>query len=156
MAALMPAHRLSAAAGMEYASPCPGKLTNPIVPTVEKSGIEFKLEGPQRAGPAAGVLAACLGLIKAVQRAHERERARLRAEIARVPGLFALLMKPRNGGRWSKEERAELRQQLRGLSRLSLYLIVLAVPGTTIALPLLALWLDRRSHNRLAGATPKP
>jgi hypothetical protein len=79
---------------------------------------------------------------------NDRERARLRVEIARIPGLMALLMKPRNGERWSTEERALLRQKLRGLGTLGLYLGSMAIPGTALTLPLLAWWLDRRAERR--------
>ena len=86
-----------------------------------------------------------------VRHAHElngRERARLRAEIARIPGLMALLMKPRNGERWTAEERMLLRTQLRGLGTIGLYLGTLAIPGTILTLPLLAWYLDRRIERR--------
>jgi len=72
----------------------------------------------------------------------------MRAEIQRIPGLMALLMKPRNGERWSADDRALLQSQLRGLGVLGLYLATLAIPGTTLALPLLAWWLDRRHGQR--------
>lgn len=83
---------------------------------------------------------------------HERERGRLREEIARIPGLMPLLMKPRNGHGWSKKERLELRQRLRGLSRVSLYLALAALPFTSLTLPVIAWWLDRRARPR----TPMP
>ena len=70
------------------------------------------------------------------------------AELQQVPGLFALLMKPRNGAPWSIEERTVLRVQLRGLSHLGLYATFLAIPGTSLVLPLLAWWLDRRTRLR--------
>lgn len=79
---------------------------------------------------------------------HRREKDRLRHEISQVPGLMALLMKPRNGQKWTKAERWELREQLQRLSWLSLYLATAAMPGTTITLPLLAWWLDRRQRRR--------
>ncbi len=87
-------------------------------------------------------------LFNAVHRLHEREKSRLRGEIAQVPGLMALLMKPRNGQKWTRAERAELRVQLRRLSRLGLYLATAAIPGTSLTLPLLAWWLDRRQRRR--------
>src|SRR5258706_13580301 len=77
-------------------------------------------------------------LVRAARELHGRERQRLRAEIARVPGLFALLMKARNGAPWSGAEREELRTRLRGLGRLCLYAAALIAPGTEITLPLLA------------------
>jgi hypothetical protein len=73
-----------------------------------------------------------------------RERQRLREEIGKTRGLMPLLMKPRNRQKWTDEERAELAQHLKRLSRLSPYLVVLVMPGGFLALPVLAWWLDRR------------
>lgn len=81
---------------------------------------------------------------------HQREKQKLREEISRIPGLMALLMKPRNGERWSPEDRALLKAQLRGLGMISFYLAILAIPGTPITLPLLAWWLDRRRCRRIS------
>ena len=80
---------------------------------------------------------------------HRREKQNLRNEISRIPGLMTLLMKPRNGEPWSAQDRALLKVQLRGLGVISLYLATLAVPGTTLTLPLLAWWLDRRRWRRV-------
>ncbi|MCR4302229.1 MAG: hypothetical protein NUV51_11500 [Sulfuricaulis sp.] len=85
---------------------------------------------------------------RAVRSLHGREKARLREEIAQIPGLMTLLMKPRNGLRWTKSERQELRTQLRRLSRLSIYLAMAALPFTMLTLPLVAWWLDRRTKKR--------
>jgi hypothetical protein len=79
---------------------------------------------------------------------QRREKIRIRHEIAQIPGLLALLMKPRNGQKWTKGERAELIAQLRRLSRLGLYLATAAFPGTSVTLPLLAWWLDLRQRKR--------
>ncbi len=84
----------------------------------------------------------------AVARIGLHERDRLRAELQQIPGLLALLMKPRNGQPWNDDERMLLRAQLHGLSHLSLYLALLVLPGTTLMLPLLAWWLDRRARQR--------
>lgn len=73
-----------------------------------------------------------------------RIRDMIRKDIQDIPGLMALLMKPRNGSRWTAAERAELVGQLRGISRLSLLLALTVVPGSMVVLPLLAWWLDRR------------
>jgi hypothetical protein len=83
-----------------------------------------------------------------VARTLQREKHRLRAALQRVPGLLPLLMKPRNGAPWSREDRAALREQLRGLSHLGLYAVFIAIPGTSLVLPLLAWWLDRRTRLR--------
>ncbi|BBI99841.1 hypothetical protein FGKAn22_15340 [Ferrigenium kumadai] len=70
-------------------------------------------------------------------------------------GLMPLLMKHRNGERWSEEERAVLLRDLRALSNLSPYLVPLVMPGGVLLLPVLAWWLDRRHHRRVAaGADP--
>ena len=95
-----------------------------------------------------GILSGLGRLFKAARTLLEREKSRIRGEIAQVPGLMALLMKPRNGQKWTQAERAELRAQLRRLSRLGLYLMTAAIPGTSLTLPLLAWWLDRRQRRR--------
>ena len=95
-------------------------------------------------------------LLTAVRDLRRREQGRLYAELRQVPGLFGLLMKPRNGARWSIEERTVLRVQLRGLSHLGLYATLLAVPGTSLVLPLLAWWLDRRTRQRMVDAAKPP
>lgn len=83
-------------------------------------------------------------IIRLTHGLHQREKHNLRKEISGIPGLMPLLMKPRNGERWSAEDRALLKVQLRGLGVISFYLAMLAIPGTAITLPLLAWWLDRR------------
>ena len=82
-----------------------------------------------------------------------REKRFLLSEILQVRGLMPLLMKQRNKGRWTPEDRAELRVHLQRLSDLSPYLVVLALPGSVLLLPALAWWLDRR-RNRKAGGGP--
>lgn len=78
-----------------------------------------------------------------------REKAHLLSEMLAVKGLLPLLMKPRNGERWTADDKRMLAQHLKRLSRLSPYLVVLLMPGGLIALPALAWWLDRR-RNRAA------
>jgi hypothetical protein len=77
-----------------------------------------------------------------------RERDRIRAEMQRIQGLLPLLMKERNGSRWSPDERAQLQDHLRNLRALAPYVLVLLAPGSFILLPLLAWWLDRRRQKR--------
>ncbi len=79
---------------------------------------------------------------------QRREIRRLLAEMLSLRGLMPLLMKTRNGGRWSKEERNELLAHLRHLSHLSPYLLLLLLPGSALLLPLYAWWLDRRRQGR--------
>lgn len=80
--------------------------------------------------------------------AQQRERDLVLAEFVKVRGLMPLLMKHRNGGVWTRAERAELQEQLRALAHLSPYLVLLALPGSFALLPVLAWWLDRRRHRR--------
>jgi hypothetical protein len=74
----------------------------------------------------------------------ERERRLLLAEFTQVKGLMPLLMRRRNGQRWTPSELAELRAQLRRLRDLSPYLVAVVMPGGLALLPVLAWWLDRR------------
>lgn len=88
------------------------------------------------------------GLMRRMLAAQDRERQQLLDEMAKVRGLVPLLMKPRNGDRWTVTERLTLRDQLRALAHISPYLVVLALPGSFVVLPLLAWWLDRRRQTR--------
>ena len=85
--------------------------------------------------------------------AQDRERKQLLSEMVKVRGLMPLLMKPRNGERWTSIERAALQEQLRALAYLSPYLVVMVLPGSFVVLPVLAWWLDRRRQNRGGQAT---
>jgi hypothetical protein len=87
-------------------------------------------------------------IVRRVIDAERREREVVVAELGRIHGLMPLLMRHRNGSRWSREERRELYQQMRALAHLSPYLFVLVLPGSFVALPLLAWWLDRRRQRR--------
>lgn len=83
-----------------------------------------------------------------------RERRQLLEEVTQMRELMPLLMKQRNGYRWSKEERARIRAHLRKASNLSPYLIPLLLPGGFLLLPLFAWWMDRRRQQR-KNAAPK-
>lgn len=63
-------------------------------------------------------------------------------------GMMPLLMKARNGGRWTPQEKAEIVRHLRRMAHLSPYLLVLLLPGSVFLLPAYAWWLDRRRLNR--------
>lgn len=80
--------------------------------------------------------------------AQRREREHLLGEVLKVKGLMPLLMKQRNGSRWSIEERRELKERLKALSQISPYLVTLVMPGSLLMLPVLAWWLDRRRQRR--------
>jgi hypothetical protein len=79
---------------------------------------------------------------------QRREVRYLVAELLAVRGLMPLLMKARNGGSWTADEKAELVSQLRRISRLSPYLLFLLLPGSALLLPVYAWWLDRRRLTR--------
>ena len=80
-----------------------------------------------------------------------RERELLLTEVNQAKGLMPLIMKQRNGQRWTPADKAELVRRLKGLSNLSRYLIVLALPGGFFILPVFAWWLDRRRRRRHTG-----
>ena len=79
-----------------------------------------------------------------------REKIRMREELGRLKGALPLLMKQRNGGRWTPEERLELRAMLRAASAVSPYLLIWVLPGSVFLLPLLACHLDTRRKRREA------
>lgn len=87
-------------------------------------------------------------LVQKILAAQNRERKQLLEEMAKVRGFMPLLMKSRNGARWTVAERTALQEQLRALVHLSPYLAVAVLPGSFLALPILAWWLDRRRQNR--------
>ena len=78
----------------------------------------------------------------------EAQRRQILAEVLKVQGLMPLLMKPRNGQRWTQEDRAQLRAHLRRILTLSPLLVVLLIPGSFLTLLFLAWWLDRRRTRR--------
>lgn len=79
---------------------------------------------------------------------QRREARRIITELLAMRGLMPLLMKTRNGGSWSAQERLELLAHLRRFSHLSPYLLFLLLPGSALLLPLYAWWLDRRRLRR--------
>lgn len=88
--------------------------------------------------------------------AAQRSQARsVLGDLLRMRELMPLLMKNRNGGAWSAREKAELLRQLRILSRVSPYLLLLLLPGSALLLPAYAWWLDRRRKPR-RGASGSP
>ena len=97
-----------------------------------------------------------IAAFRSVRDLTEREKRHLLQEILQVRGLMPLLMKQRNRGKWTLEDRAELRAHLRRLSDLSPYLVVLALPGSVLLLPALAWWLDRRRNRSRAARAPRP
>ena len=82
-----------------------------------------------------------------VRSIQDTQRLYIRNELSQVHGLIPILMKRRNGEQWTEEELVVLKRDLRSLSNLSPYL-VLIVPGGTSMLLLLAWWLDSRRKRR--------
>ena len=93
------------------------------------------------------------GLFLRLLKSQQRQAREFVADLVRMRGLMPLLMKHRNGGTWSSDEKAQLLAQLRVLSRVSPYLLFLLLPGSALLLPAYAWWLDRRRRPRV---TPPP
>lgn len=91
------------------------------------------------------------GLWRRMLDAQQRERHQLVSELSDIRGFMPLLMKRRNGQRWTRAERQRLQAQLRAVAHLSPYLVVLALPGSFALIPVLAWWLDRRRGRRNNG-----
>ena len=87
-------------------------------------------------------------MVRKMLEAQQRERIFVVQEVLKVKGLMPLLMKQRNGNKWTATERRELIETMRAFSNLSPYLVTLALPGSVMILPLLAWWLDRRRGKR--------
>ncbi|MES2633637.1 MAG: hypothetical protein V4669_11745 [Pseudomonadota bacterium] len=79
---------------------------------------------------------------------NSREKVRLRDELVMIKGAWPLLMKQRNGGKWTPEEKQELSAMVRSASAVSPYLFIWALPGSVILLPFLAWFLDKRRKYR--------
>ena len=82
---------------------------------------------------------------------NTREKNRLRLEIEQIRGAIPLLMKQRNGGKWTVLDRQQLRNILRSVSSVSPYLLIWVLPGSILILPFLAWHLDTRRKRRLSG-----
>jgi hypothetical protein len=91
-----------------------------------------------------------------VRNLTQREKQRLVDEMQKTRGLMPILMKQRNGHRWTAEDKALLRDHVRRLSQLSPYLVLIVMPGGFFVLPVFAWWVDRRRRsNRLATPLKK-
>jgi hypothetical protein len=80
---------------------------------------------------------------------NSREKLRLRDELALMKGAWPLLMKQRNGGKWTPEEKSELKAMIRSASSVSPYLFIWALPGSVVLLPFLAWYLDWQRKSRI-------
>lgn len=99
-------------------------------------------------GPAADEAVAAANWWRRLFASQHREARRVVAEMMAVRGLMPLLMKARNGDRWTQEEKVELLAHLRRVAHLSPYLLLLLLPGSAVFLPAYAWWLDRRRGRR--------
>jgi hypothetical protein len=66
-----------------------------------------------------------------------------------MKGAWPLLMKQRNGGKWTPEEKIQLKAMIRSASSVSPYLFIWALPGSVVLLPFLAWYLDRQRKSRI-------
>ena len=94
------------------------------------------------------------GVVSRMMACQKRQTRELVADMLRMRGLMPLLMKHRNGGAWTPEEKSELLVQLRILSRVSPYLLILLLPGSALLLPGYAWWLDCRRKPRSNHSRP--
>jgi len=78
----------------------------------------------------------------------EREKNSLLFELVQVKGLMPLIMKKRNGERWTQQDKGELVAHFKRISRISRYVAVIVLPGGLALLPVLAWWLDQRRVRR--------
>ncbi|CAN5499745.1 hypothetical protein BH11PSE7_BH11PSE7_05300 [soil metagenome] len=87
---------------------------------------------------------------------NSREKRRLRDELLMMKGAWPLLMKQRNGGTWTPEDKDRLKTMVRSASAVSPYLFIWALPGSMILLPFLAWFLDRWRKKRAVNGPPQP
>ncbi len=80
---------------------------------------------------------------------NSREKNRLRQEMEQIKGAVPLLMKQRNGGKWTIHDKQALRNILRSVSSVSPYLLIWILPGSVLILPFLAWHLDTRRKRRV-------
>ena len=79
---------------------------------------------------------------------NTREKRRFRDELAQRKGAWPLLMKQRDGGKLTFDEKSHLKTMVRSASSVSPYLFIWAVPGSMLMLPFLAWFLDKRRKNK--------
>ncbi len=87
---------------------------------------------------------------------NTREKRRFSSELIHMRGAWPLLMKQRNGGKWTPEEKVKLRAMVRSASNVSPYLFIWAIPGSMLMLPFLAWFLDKRRKNKTSKGKISP
>jgi len=71
-------------------------------------------------------------------------------EVLAIRGLMQLLMKTRNtDGKWTREEKIEVKRHLRNIAKILPAIAIFSLPGGSFLLPILAEALDRRKTRRL-------
>jgi hypothetical protein len=83
---------------------------------------------------------------------NSRESRRFRDELDHMKDAWPLLMKQRNGGTWTPEDKIRLKAMVRSASSVSPYLFIWAIPGSMVLLPFLAWFLDRQRKSRVEKA----
>jgi len=87
-------------------------------------------------------------MLKRIKGIVDREKKYLSDELAHTQKMMPLLMKPRNGAKWTKDEKRELVDHLKRIGGMGRYVALLLLPGGLALLPVLAWWLDRRRDRR--------
>ncbi len=89
-------------------------------------------------------------IINYIKRLIVKNREFILSEVLAVKGLMYLLMKNRNTGeKWTREEKREIKNHLRNISKMIPIIIIFLLPGGSLYLPLLAAVLDRRKERML-------
>ena len=83
---------------------------------------------------------------------NTREKRRFRDELLQMKGAWPLLMKQRNGGKWTLEDKSQLSTMVKSASSVSPYLFIWAIPGSMLLLPFLAWFLDKRRKRQAKKA----
>ena len=76
------------------------------------------------------------------------------ADLYHIQGFMQLLMKPRNGTSWTKEDKAAIITHLKYVGGTLPLLLVFTLPGGSLLLPLLAWVLDRRRNRKSLSINP--
>jgi hypothetical protein len=87
-------------------------------------------------------------MLKRIKGIVDREKKYLSDELAHTQKMMPLLMKPRNGAKWTQDEKRELVDHLKRIGGMGRYVALLLLPGGLALLPVLAWWLDRRRDKR--------
>ncbi len=75
-------------------------------------------------------------------------------DLYHIQGFMRLLMKRRNGMRWTHPDKTELKIHLKNLASTLPALAIFTLPGGMILLPVLAWYLDRRKKRLILSISP--